>query len=589
MSLLSKKTPSKRSVPAPRRRRPRVDQLIVRWLIVLLVLTALTLIAFRFVRSGALPGIELAGEEVGALDERALRERVAEIATEIQAEEVEIQREASEDAPAESRSYERGELGYVVDVDATTEQILERGRQANPAAALGDQLWATFSTVDVDPVIDLDEGQLDRWIEQVQEQLATEASEGGIEFQGAKVKATMPRAGVTVDSETLRERVEENILDDQEVTLTAPVESVEPEMTPADVRQAKRRAEKIVSGPITLKHDGKQARLGKKEIASTLTARNVGDRIRIEVGIERLQNVASKSLASLSSDPKDASFELSDGRVRIVEGSPGAEVDGKTLAASLLRIATSKDRTAPAPVKKVQPEFSTNDARKLDIDERVSSFTTHHSCCEPRVQNIHRIADIIDGTVVKPGETFSINDTVGVRTKANGFVGAPAILDGEYVEEVGGGISQFATTIFNAIYFGGYQFEEYKAHSYYISRYPMGREATVSHPYPDLAFTNDSSSGIYIDTSYTDTSITVTFYGTTYRKVRSVSGEPHNYKRPETQCEENKSLKRGEKRVVQSGSRGFDITVTRIFGNGTEEDFHTTYLPVPEIVEKRKC
>ncbi len=198
---------------------------------------------------------------------------------------------------------------------------------------------------------------------------------------------------------------------------------------------------------------------------------------------------------------------------------------------------------------------------------------------------------MIDGTVVKPGETFSVNGAVGERTRAKGFVAAPAIFQGEYVDEVGGGISQFATTMFNAIFFGGYEFTEYKAHSYYISRYPMGREATLAWPSVDLAFRNDSDAGIYIDTSYTDTSITVTFYGNTDVDVTSSSGEPHNYKDPPTQCKENSSLSKGERNVVQEGKRGFDIVVRRIFKNSNRdaERFFTRYLPEPRIVERRSC
>jgi vancomycin resistance protein YoaR len=163
-------------------------------------------------------------------------------------------------------------------------------------------------------------------------------------------------------------------------------------------------------------------------------------------------------------------------------------------------------------------------------------------------------------------------------------------LNGEYVEQVGGGVSQFATTLFNAIFFGGYDFTEYKAHSYYIDRYPMGREATVSDPAPDLAFVNDSDAGIYIDTSYTETSITVTFYGNTDVEVDAIMGEPYNYEKYETQVEIKKGLASGTRQVTQSGSNGFDVVVKRVMrydGGETEvEEFFTRYLPVPEIVER---
>jgi vancomycin resistance protein YoaR len=133
-----------------------------------------------------------------------------------------------------------------------------------------------------------------------------------------------------------------------------------------------------------------------------------------------------------------------------------------------------------------------------------------------RITNIHRIADLVRGAVVPPGGSFSINDHVGQRTAAKGFVEAGAIRNGEHVSEIGGGVSQFATTMFNAAYFAGLQIDESQAHSEWFDRYPRGREATMGFPAPDLAFTNDTPFGIMIWTSYTDETLTVTLYSTPY-------------------------------------------------------------------------
>jgi hypothetical protein len=148
------------------------------------------------------------------------------------------------------------------------------------------------------------------------------------------------------------------------------------------------------------------------------------------------------------------------------------------------------------------------------IVEKVGEFTTPHNCCETRVRNIQRIADIVRGVYLVPGETLSLNEYVGPRTVENGFFSAGAIRQGHLIEEVGGGVSQFATTIFNAAYFAGMDFVEYRSHSLYFSRYPYGREATISSPAPDLVMTNTTSHPILIWTSYTDESITVTMYST---------------------------------------------------------------------------
>jgi hypothetical protein len=150
----------------------------------------------------------------------------------------------------------------------------------------------------------------------------------------------------------------------------------------------------------------------------------------------------------------------------------------------------------------------------LGIIELVAEFTTEHAAGQGRVANIHRISDITRGAVIQPGASWSINDYVGRRTAEDGFVPAGVIYQGVFQEDVGGGISQYATTLFNAAFFGGLDFAEYQAHSIYISRYPYGREATVSFPAPDLRIVNNTPFGVLIWPTYTDTSITVSLYST---------------------------------------------------------------------------
>lgn len=147
------------------------------------------------------------------------------------------------------------------------------------------------------------------------------------------------------------------------------------------------------------------------------------------------------------------------------------------------------------------------------IVDKVSEFTTSHSCCQPRVSNIQRMADLVRGIYLVPGESVSLNRKVS-RTRANGFVADGAIRFGRLTDEVGGGVSQFATTIFNAAYFAGLDFDEYRSHSIYFERYPFGREATISSPSPDLVLANTTDYPLLIWTSYDARNITVTMYST---------------------------------------------------------------------------
>jgi vancomycin resistance protein YoaR len=165
-------------------------------------------------------------------------------------------------------------------------------------------------------------------------------------------------------------------------------------------------------------------------------------------------------------------------------------------------------------VEVVPPKHSSEALQTIGIKEVVSTFTTKHKAGEARVKNIHHIADLVRGTVLAPGETFSVNEFIGPRSAENGFFEAPTIEYGVHTPAFGGGISQFATTLFNASFFGGLDIREYKPHSLYIQRYPFGREATLSYPKPDLRIRNSTPYGVLIWPTYTDTSITIDLYST---------------------------------------------------------------------------
>jgi len=227
-------------------------------------------------------------------------------------------------------------------------------------------------------------------------------------------------------------------------------------------------------------------------------------------------------------EAKDASFTIENGAVKLIPSTDGTKCCAADTPQRLLAAIDGGTGTVEIGLEVDEADFSTEDAQKLGVKEpvgtttdwkgvaQVKSFTTYHACCAARVTNIHKMADIVRGTLVLPGEQFSINAVVGERTTAKGFVVAGAIADGEHVDEVGGGVSQFATTMFNAAFFAGLPIDTYQAHSERFDRYPFGREATMGWPNPDLAWTNNTPYGILVWTSYTDTSITVTLYSTQY-------------------------------------------------------------------------
>ena len=249
--------------------------------------------------------------------------------------------------------------------------------------------------------------------------------------------------------------------------------------------------------------------------------------------------------------------------VRLVPDVPGRKLDADRIALSL--VTNLPARAHLARFLSAQPKLTTEKAQKLGITELVSEFSTNYPCCAPRVTNIKRAATLLDGTIILPGKVFSLNGALGKRTKAKGFVSAPQIFNGRFEDAVGGGISQVATTLFNAAFFSGIKLVAHQAHQFYISRYPMGREATVSWGGPELIFRNDWPAAILMKLDASDSGITVRFYSTKLgRRVTTTTGKPYDLTTPKTVTVTNSELPAGAREVVQeAGDGGFTVDYTR--------------------------
>lgn len=200
--------------------------------------------------------------------------------------------------------------------------------------------------------------------------------------------------------------------------------------------------------------------------------------------------------------------------------TPGLEPDLAATVEGIVTAAVAGEATAAVagqPVDQADPAL-------LGITQPVSTYTTFYTPGQSRVVNIHRIAAIVDNTLIPPGANYEVNHAVGARTPEKGFVEAGAILEGELITDVGGGVSQFGTTFFNAMWFSGVDIITHTPHSYYFERYPAGREATIDYPGVDLELNNNTPYWILVDTTVTDDSVTVTFWSTPYFTVEQTIG-----------------------------------------------------------------
>ena len=488
------------------------------------------------------------------------------------------------------------QISFQPDIEDTLDDALGVGRRGNIFVRMWQRVRALFASTDVGWESDYASKEADRLVNDFASRVDTQGHEAGIEARGTDMVPIGAVPGRRLDRKLATDRIIEALESWPRHSLELPISVANRHTTIDDARDAAKTANDWVKSSITLRApDGSRHFISRTELAQMIDAiprkRGLDWILEVRFDPAKVKANLGDEIKQFERQARDASFSVGGSVASVVPGQAGHTFDPKGTALKLADAAKrGDDRVADAVFSDVQPKLTTDQARKLNIHELVSTFTTHHPCCAARVTNIHKIADTVNGHIVKPGERFSLNTLVGERTTAKGYVLAPMIFDGEYKDDVGGGVSQFATTTYNAAYFGGYVINSHKAHTYYISRYPAGREATVSWPRPDLIFTNDTKSGILIRTAYDSTSLTVSFYGDKAgRSVEAETGPRTNPTEPGEQRKENPDLPPGQERVAQAGEPGFDITVTRVIryagGRTVRQPLTTHYKAEPKIIE----
>lgn len=490
------------------------------------------------------------------------------------------------------------ELGVALDARGSAARALRVARSGN---ALADALHYARALVvreDVPPTLHVDRAKLSAALTSIEPKLIADAPfRGGFAVEGTTARALSPRPGreISIDlaSIAIADAVARGRLG-QPVALSA--RTVTPELEPGSLERAAGLATHLLAAPVVLEAGERRVELGPAELGTMLTGSVRDGQLELALDPQRFEAWLAEKRAELEAPPRDARFEVSaSDEVRVVPGEPGVRLDGDAVAHALWSAAQSDARRGELPLlREPEPARSTERAEQLAIHHLVGSFTTRHPCCQPRVENIHRIASLLDGLVVEPGQTVSVNEIVGPRTQKNGFVPAPSIEDGEMVDTVGGGVSQFATTLFNVLFRAGYDIIERKPHTYWFPRYPMGIEATLSWPHPDIVFKNDSQAGLLVKTSFTDRSVSVKLYGDAGgRRVSYDVSERREIVPPTVELLPNRAVPIDEEQVKEGGMIGWSVMVSRSvrFADGTkkEEKRKVTYKPKARRVEVHPC
>jgi vancomycin resistance protein YoaR len=546
------------------------------------LLVALYLAGWLFVGGKVPSGTEVADVDIGGLSaddaERRLESELADRA----------------DDPIrlawEGRTYEidPARAGLRLDVEATVDEA-GGDRSWNPV----HMLEILFGSDDVEPVIEVDHDALEAELATVAKRIDVAATEPSVTFSGdGGREVTQPKTGLSMDRAAAADEIEASYLtSDEPIELS--VGETEPAVDAGELGEAlDDLADPAMSGPVHLELPNRTVDLTIPEFAPALSLQVSDGELRPTFDLHRLARSIDDLSRRIGAHAHDAKVVLRHDRPVVVPAQPGVSLDPREVADAVAPVlsVTGAARTVEVGTTTSKADFTTEEARALGIREVVSKFTTYYPHAHYRNVNLGRAAELINGTVLKPGQTFSLNDTVGERTKDNGFTVGYIISDGIYAEDYGGGVSQVATTTFNAAFFAGLKDVEHKTHSFYIDRYPVGREATVAWPYVDLKFKNTTPYGVLIEAWTVPSTpsrygeMHVRMWSTKYWDITTSTSGRYDYTSPSTRYVQSPDC------YAETGYSGFDIDVYRYFRrHGSDEltrkeTMHTTYIPLDTVI-----
>ncbi|NPV53111.1 MAG: hypothetical protein HPY71_06260 [Firmicutes bacterium] len=316
--------------------------------------------------------------------------------------------------------------------------------------------------------------------------------------------------------------------------------------------------------------------------------------LRFTVDEGRFRAFIANLRAEIDQAPRDAVFvPQEDGTVEIEESSPGARLDASDLPPRIqAAITRSYDRTLPLTVREIRPGLTTGEARAMGIRRLLGSYQTVFDPGDAdRVHNIATGAAALNGYIIPPSGIFSFNKVVGPRSEKMGYRRAPVVLNQELVPDIGGGICQVSTTLYNAVLLAGLEVVARSNHSLAPAYVPPGRDATVAYDYLDFKFKNTTGSHILVTTAVEGNVLKVRLFGTPTDDLDIVSIETEIIDRIEPGIieKEDRTLKPGEKKVEKKGAPGYVVKVWRVISrNGLElrRDLVSVdqYDPRPTIV-----
>jgi vancomycin resistance protein YoaR len=478
------------------------------------------------------------------------------------------------------------QLGISVDVAATARQAVARGRHD----VLGLRLW-TGGGGAVAPVVAFDAAAYQATLQKIAPAAARAPRDATLALVGDHVTVRPAATGLAIDAARLKAQVMAALASWRRFTGAAPLMVSQPAVDTAAAQSAAGQAATYLATPLHLRFRGHEIELSPASMATMLSVNSGADATTTPLTFDNPRGRAAllHLFAFVEKPAVNATAVVKGLKVQIKPSRAGFGLDMPRLLSDMDYIASQPGlREVVVPLTVLEPTMTTDQLTALGLDGLGSQFTTYFDPSnKPRTQNITQAAKLVDGTVIKAGSVFSLNDTLGPRTVNRGFDYAPVIDDGVLRLGVGGGLCQFATTLFNAAFLAGLPIVERHPHDFYIDHYPIGRDAQVAYGSQDLRFRNDTGHALLLRCWAANGQVTVVLVGSTGRTVTFTTSafydlKPSGTSRSHPRVITDDTLSSGIT-VFEQGFDGRTVRVVRTVRQGgkllSSDTFVSSYAP----------
>ncbi len=511
------------------------------------------------------------------------------------------------------------QLGASYDIAETLANAYSVGRRGSPFQRLSEQAAALTRGIVRPLALDINEGKQKALLADLTSRVSQPMKNAGLKIESLRVVTTPAAPGRELDQEKTAALLAGRFASLSSEPLELALEATSPAILESDLAAAKAKAELMLSGPLTLKytehnwtwHDGPIAQtkqrswqLDQAAIADMISFKEaIGQDgrslVTVVIDKERAAAYGAKLALQVEQEPRDARFHWEDGRLTpIIASQEGRKLDVDTFLARFeAAVASAANRTVELPIVVSKPGVAMEEIQEMGIKDKIEERSTIYTYAGDsfleRADNIRLAAKKLNGVVVPPGEVFSFNEAIGEVSEEAGYKIGFAIIDGNTVPDVGGGVCQASTTVFQTVFWAGYPIVERHPHAYRMRRYepPPGLDATVYPPTVDLKFKNNTAASLLIQARTDDTRLYVSLYGT--KPSWSVRIEEPVLTNvvpadPTVITEYSRELAKGRQIWVERAEDGVDIAITRVISQEGKEisrdRFFSSYTPQRNVL-----